>query len=297
MALTMTKQNTLWTARPVRIALVQCAFEAEPASNLTRAIGWIRKAAAAKADIVCLPELFRSPYFCNQKECPRDYTEPVPGEVVPALQKVAAELGIAIVGGSIFERAEGQNFNTACVIDKKGSLAGLYRKSHIPHDPAFYERFYFAEGNTGFQVFDLGFAKVSVLICYDQWFPEAARSAALLGAEIIFYPTAIGTLESFGQPEGSWQDAWETVQRGHAIANNLVVAPVNRVGVEGESHFWGGSFICDAFGKIISKGGSGEELVVADVDLGHSRFVRDGWRFFESRRPEIYSEITAKIKV
>lgn len=284
-----------WTPQIVTLALAQFAMQTEPAANLETALKYIADAASQKADIVCLPELFRSPYFCREEKSERDYAEAIPGEVLPALQEAAKSHDIAIVGGSIYERStEGKLFNTALVINSKGEFLGSYRKVHIPHDPNFFECNYFEHGDQGFKVFDLGVAKISVLICYDQWFPEAARSCVLKGAEILFYPTAIGTNSDSPQLEGDWQLAWETVQRGHAIANSVVVATVNRVGAEETSSFWGGSFISDAFGKLVTKGDNEPKLLVAKVDLGHSRFTRDGWRFLQSRRPDQYGQLTLK---
>lgn len=288
------KMNNLpWTPRPVTIALAQFGMSNNPEQNLQRAIDLIEKAAARKADIVCLPELFRSPYFCTQEKNDSDYSEEIPGEVVPALCAVARKFSINIVGGSIHERAQnGKLYNTSLIINKSGEPTGTYRKIHIPHDKAFYEMNYFTPGDIGFKVFDLGVAKVGVLICYDQWFPEAARTLALMGAEIIFYPTAIGRVAGIESIEGDWQHAWQTVQCGHAIANNVVVAAVNRVGVEGTSTFWGGSFICNGFGQVLARGTETAGLVIADIDLGHSKFARDSWRFFESRRPSQYVALT-----
>lgn len=284
-----------WIPRPVSIALAQFAMSVEPEDNLTRALNGIEQAARGGADIVCLPELFRSPYFCVHEQPARDYSEAIDGPVLDALSSAAKKLKIAIVGGSIYERAsDGKLYNTSMVINKEGDLAGTYRKVHIPHDPAFYEQNYFEPGDLGFKVFDLGFAKVGVLICYDQWFPEAARSLALAGAEIIFYPTAIARVRHLSPVEGNWQDAWETVQRGHAIANNVVVCAVNRVGTEEDSDFWGGSFIANGFGQILARGSETESLIKADVDLGHSSYCREGWRFFYNRRPDQYNAIISK---
>jgi predicted amidohydrolase len=286
--------NTIpWSPRPVSIALFQFAMSPEPEVNLSRALEGIQRAADRGADIVCLPELFRSPYFCVHEKSPRDYSEPLEGPVLDALCAAAKKHRIAIVGGSIYERAlDGRLFNTAPVITKDGALAGTYRKVHIPHDPAFYEQNYFLPGDVGFKVFDLGFAKVGVLICYDQWFPEAARATALAGAEIIFYPTAIARVRDLSPVEGNWQDAWETVQRGHAIANNVVVCAVNRVGSEGKSDFWGGSFIANGFGQVLARGSETTALVHAEVDLGHSAYSRESWRFFHNRRPDQYTALT-----
>jgi predicted amidohydrolase len=281
-----------WNPRRLTIALAQFAMAAEPDENLERAVHYIREAAAKGATVVCLPELFRSLYFCNEERCERDYAEEVPGKVGDVLSAEARRGKIAVVGGSVYERAaSGQLFNTSLVYNAEGKNLGMYRKVHIPHDPAFFEKNYFTPGDLGYKVFDIGVAKIGVLICYDQWFPEAARTLALMGAEVIFYPTAIARVESLPQVEGDWQSAWEQVQRGHAVANNVIVCPVNRVGTEKESTFWGGSFICDAFGKLLAKGSDAPELVVAEVDVGHSEYTRNGWRFFQSRRPETYGAI------
>lgn len=286
-----------WSPRPVTIALAQFSMSVEPEENLATAIGYIRQAAARKADIVCLPELFRSPYFCQAERSDRDYREEVPGAVGKRLSAVAQELSIAIVAGSVYERdGTTQGFNTSQVFGKDGVLKGTYRKVHIPHDPAFFERHYFTEGNQGFKVFDLGFARVGVLICYDQWFPEAARCATLAGAEVLFYPTAIGRVRSIPSIEGDWQHAWQTVQCGHAVANSVVVCAVNRTGTEDDSSFWGGSFICNAFGNVVARGSETPGLVIADIDLGHSAYVRDSWRFLVSRRPSEYFAITTPLK-
>jgi predicted amidohydrolase len=288
--------NTIpWYPRPVSVALYQFPMTPEPQENLDHALLGVRQAAQQGADIVCLPELFRSPYFCVHEKSARDYSEPLDGPVLKALTATAKECGIAIIGGSIYERTpEGKLFNTSMVISKCGELCGTYRKVHIPHDPAFYEQNYFSPGDLGFKVFDLGFAKVGVLICYDQWFPEAARSLALAGAQIIFYPTAIARVRDLNPVEGNWQEAWETVQRGHAVANSVVVCAVNRVGSEGNSDFWGGSFISNAFGQILARGSETTSLVRAEIDIGHSKYVRDSWRFFENRRPSQYSRITVE---
>ena len=285
-----------WSPRPVSIALAQFAMGTEPKENLERALQGIEQSAKQGADIVCLPELFRSPYFCVKEKCERDYAEPIEGPVLKALSAAAKKLNIAVVGGSIYERAtSGKLYNTALVIKRDGELSGIYRKVHIPHDPAFYEQHYFEPGDLGFKVFDLGFAKVGVLICYDQWFPEAARSLALAGAEIIFYPTAIARVRHLSPIEGNWQDAWETIQRGHAIANNVVVCAANRVGTEGDSDFWGGSFIANGFGQVLARGAETQGIVRADVDLGHSNYAREGWRFFHNRRPEQYASLVERV--
>jgi predicted amidohydrolase len=289
--------NKPWTPQIVKLALAQFSMGVDPAANLSKALHFIEKAAGEKADICCLPELFRTPYFCIEPNTPTDWTEELPGDLVPALSEAARAHGIALVAGSVYERVPGEiGYNTALVFNKAGELLGDYRKVHIPHDPAFYECNYFTPGDKGFKVFDLGCAKVSVLICYDQWFPEAARSCALLGADILFYPTAIGTSTEVPQVEGQWQNALELIQRSHSVANSVVVAAVNRVGQEGNSTFWGGSFISNGFGELLAKADDQERLVVAEVDLGHSRFTRDSWRFMASRRPEQYTLVTQKVK-
>ncbi|MCB0336165.1 MAG: hypothetical protein KDD62_07655 [Bdellovibrionales bacterium] len=280
----------------VVLGLVQMSMTADPEQNLEKAISGIRNAAARGAQIVCLPELFRSPYFCTQEVCEREYAEPLPGEVAPCLAALAKELEITLVAGSVYEQAADSKYNTALVFGPSGTLLGSYRKTHIPHDPAFYEQNYFTSGGQNYQVFttevDGQPVKLAVLICYDQWFPEAARSVALLGADIVFYPTAIATLDGVVESEGSWQNAWTTVQKGHAVANALVVAAVNRVGKEGSSNFWGGSFVSDAFGRTLAKGSNREEIITVEVDLAHNQEVREGWRFFKERRPDTYGLLT-----
>jgi predicted amidohydrolase len=276
----------------VDLGLLQMPMVEDPAANLVKALQLVSQAAQKGAQIICLPELFRSPYFPQVPSPPRDYSEPLLGEVSEALSNAAATHKVVLVGGSIFEATgDGKGFNTTLVYGTEGELIGKYRKTHIPNDPGFYEQCYFSPGDTGYQVFDTPWCKIAVLICYDQWFPEAARAAALKGAEIIFYPTAIGNVEGVIQREGNWQEAWENVQRGHAIANNVVVAAVNRVGTEGHTTFWGGSFVCDAFGKTLIRGSDKEELVIQRIDLNHGRFARDAWRFRVSRRPETYRGI------
>ncbi len=281
-------------ARLVKLGLVQMAMGADAAANREKARRMVGEAAGRGAQIVCLPELFTGPYFCIEERVPFTYAESVPGMTSELLSQTARESKVWLIGGSIHEHAGPAYFNTSLVFSPGGELAGSYRKTHIPHDEGFFEKNYFEPGDTGFRVFDTGPAKSGVLICYDQWFPEAARSNALLGADIVFYPTAIGAVADIQQVEGNWQEAWENVMRGHAIANAMIVAAVNRVGTEGRTTFWGGSFICDAFGRTLVRAGADEEVVVHDVDLDHSRHVREGWRFFYNRRPETYQTLTAK---
>ena len=287
----------LITKHSVRIGLIQmkCAHSRE--ENLASALKKVEEAAMKGAQIVCLPELFQSFYFCQKKD---DKTalalaEPVPGSTTAALAEVAKKLKIVLVGGSVFEKGnDGKFYNTSPVFGPDGALLGTYRKTHIPEDPLYYEQDYFTPGDTGVRVFETPFGRIAVLICFDQWFPEAARIAALKGAEIIFYPTAIGNFTDEVTPEGNWQEAWEAVQRGHAIANNVFVAAVNRVGIEDKLEFFGGSFVSDAFGTIIAHAGQGEETLLVDCDLGMIPEVRESWGFFRNRRPEFYGDITKK---
>jgi len=267
--------------------------------NLGKAVSMAERAAAQGAEIICLPELFTTPYF-PVREDPEGLMDrsgllnTIPGKVTEELGELARRTGAVVVGGSIFEASESANYNTATVHDKDGRFLGMYRKTHIPHDEGFYEKHYFAPGDTGFQVFRTSVGRISALICYDQWFPEAARSVALMGAELVFYPTAIGTVKGIEQAEGDWQQAWENVMRGHAIANAMPVCAVNRVGTEGDTEFFGGSFVCDAFGRTLARGGNGEEVVIADIDMDHGPKVREGWRFFHNRRPECYGQLVLK---
>jgi agmatine deiminase len=278
------------------LGLVQMAMGSDPEINLKHAVSGIREAARRGSDIVCLPELFRSPYFCTAEKSKTDYAEECPGIVGSTISSLAAELNITIVAGSIYERSVDKRFNTTLVYGPQGELLGSYRKTHIPHDPAFYEQYYFSSGDKNFQIFKTSVrgrpVTIGSLICYDQWFPEAARSLALLGAEIIFYPTAIGTVQNVIQQEGDWHHAWKTVQMGHAVANATVIAAVNRVGQEGDSIFWGGSFVCDAFGRLLAEGTNREEVITAPVNLSHNQFVKEGWRFFKERRPDTYELLT-----
>jgi agmatine deiminase len=282
---------------PVTIALIQMAMSDDLSSNLARACDRIRVAVAAGAEVVVLPELFRTPYFCVQNfqqeaQIGARYGEVISDRAMMAIGELAGKLGVVIVAGSFYEAGR---YNTAAVFDVDGSLCGTYRKSHIPQDPGFYEQEYFEPGDTGFMVFDTAKLRVSVLICFDQWFPEAARCATLQGAELLVYPTAIGNVDSCGQPTGHWQEAWEISQRAHAIANSVPVAVANRVGSEGESRFWGGSFVCDAFGKILAKGGVADEIVLATIDRNHGPTVCQEWGFIRNRRPDLYGAIVAPV--
>lgn len=282
-------------ARLVKIGLVQMKMGQDAEKNLEAACGFVKKAAQKGAKIVCLPELFNAPYFAQydgEKAKAQELAEEIPGKTTQALSQCARENRVVLIGGSIYEKAGNRYYNTSPVFAEDGRLIGTYRKTHIPHDPAYFEKSYFEPGDSGFKAFDAGICKLSVLICYDQWFPEAARAAALLGAEIIFYPTAIGRIRNVKQEEGNWQRAWENVMRGHAIANCVPVAAANRVGKEGDIEFWGGSFACDAFGKIVAAAGKKEEVLVCEIDLDHGKSIAEGWGFFKNRRPQAYGIIT-----
>jgi agmatine deiminase len=276
--------------KTVTIAAIQAEASTNIAANLAKAAKLVRRAARRGAEIVCLQELYRTVYFPQQPGRNRDgMAESIPGESTRMFSKLAKELGIAVIV-PIFEKARrDKKYNSAVVIDHTGRLQPTYRKMHIPQDPLFYEKDYFTPGNRGFRVYTTKFATFAVLICYDQWFPEAARQATLAGAEIIFYPTAIGDVVGYRSEDGDWHDAWETVMRGHAIANGVHVVAVNRVGREGRLRFWGQSFVCDSFGKILKRGSAGkEEILIAKLNLEHNRRIREGWGFLRNRRPDAY---------
>jgi agmatine deiminase len=279
-----------------RIGLVQLRVSEDPGANLGRALSMAGEGADRGASIVCLPELFRTRYF-PQDECADlgPLAETIPGDSTCAFSAFARERGVVVIV-PVLERGEsGAYHNTAVVIDRDGGILPLYRKVHVPHDPLFYEGHYFVPGDA-FRIYETGPARFAVLVCYDQWFPEAARAVTLMGAEIIFYPTAIGRIAGGeSEPEGDWRAAWETVQRGHAIANGVHVAAVNRAGREGELLFWGGSFVADAFGKVIARAGEGDEVLVADLDLSMNLRVREGWGFLRNRRPETYPILTRPV--
>ena len=274
----------------VKVGIVHMRMSASRENNIRKAEKLVRKAAAKRAEIVCLPELFGTLYFPQNKNADvRKLAEVIGGETVSKMRKLSKELGIIIIV-PFYEKSGSNYYNTIAVVNQNGKIAGKYRKMHIPHDPLFYEKNYFDEGNIGYRVFKTKFGKIAPLICFDQWFPEAARVVSLKGAEIIFYPTAIGTI-SKGKEIGNWQSAWETVQRAHAIANAVHVVSVNRVGKEGSLKFWGSSFVSDPFGKIIKKAGSKECVIVVKIDLRHNTRIRESWGFFRNRRPDSYGEI------
>jgi agmatine deiminase len=279
----------------VTIGLVQSKVSADISSNVTKTEKMVRQAAKKGAQIICLQELFQTPYFPQREGEKKDkYAETIPGPTTTIMSKLAKELGVVIIV-PLFEKAKnGKYYNTAVVYNTDGKSLGQYHKVHIPHDPGFYEKDYFEHGQEGYKIFKTKFGTFAVLICYDQWFPEAAREARLAGAEIIFYPTAIANIIGYVPPEGHWHNAWETVMRGHAIANSVIVAAVNRAGREEHSRFWGQSFVSDAFGKIVKRASENkEEVLVVKVDLAMNKFISDGWGFMRNRRPDTYKSLIA----
>jgi len=284
----------------VTLGLVQSSSGDDPEANMRAALDGVRTAAARGAQIVCLQELFRSRYFC-QVEDHRffELAEPIPGPSTERLAALAKELGVVLVASLFEKRAEGLYHNTAAIIDADGSYLGKYRKMHIPDDPQYYEKFYFTPGDLGFRSWDTRFARIGVLVCWDQWYPEAARLTAMSGAQILFYPTAIGWLPPEKAEHGAQQQsAWETMQRSHAIANGVYVCAVNRVGHEGPAdggiEFWGGSFVADPGGRILVKGGTGEEILTTTCDLGKVGVSRTHWPFLRDRRIDAYGDLTRR---
>lgn len=280
------------------LGLIQMRCSTEAKENLAKAIGRIHEAAKVGAQIVCLPELFLSPYFCKTHDMRLfDLAEPIPGPSSNALAAAAKQAGVVVVASIYEKEMEGLFYNTAVVFDADGSLVGKYRKMHIPHDPLYFEKYYFRPGDLGFRVFDTRFGKVGTLVCWDQWFPEGARLTALKGAEILVYPTAIGwhprEKAEFGK---SQHDAWETIQRSHAIANGIYVTAINRVGFEhsneGGIEFWGASFVSDPFGILLKRGShSEEELLIVECDRARMQDVRRNWPFFRDRRTDAYGKL------
>jgi N-carbamoylputrescine amidase len=282
------------------VALVQMAVSRQPEENLAKATARIEEAAKNGAQVVCLPELFQSQYFCQREDTRNfDLAEAVPGPSTEALGRVAQKTRTVIIAPLFERRAAGVYHNTAAIIDADGKIAGIYRKMHIPDDPAYYEKFYFTPGDLGFRAFNTEAGKIATLICWDQWYPEGARLAALHGAVILFYPTAIGWHPSEKAANGEAQrDSWRTIQRGHAIANGIYVAAVNRVGHESPEEggdgleFWGTSFLCDPQGVVIAEASTNrEEILYGEVDLAHLEDVRRNWPFLRDRRIDAYHGI------
>ena len=281
----------------------------DPEKNLERAIDKIHQASARGAQVVCLPELFQTQYFCQREDAALfDLAQPIPGPVTSRLAQLAKQLRIVLIASVFEKRAPGVYHNTAVVLDADGSHRGLYRKMHIPDDPLYYEKFYFTPGDLGFRAFDTVVGRLGTLVCWDQWYPEGARLTALQGAIVLFYPTAIGwhpaEKEQFG---ASQHDAWRTIQRAHAIANGVYVAVVNRVGHENGDirgnaapgaglEFWGGSFLCDPFGRVIAEASHDkEEILVGEVDVKSMEDTRRNWPFLRDRRIDSYAPITSRM--
>ncbi|HNY77682.1 MAG: carbon-nitrogen hydrolase [Sedimentisphaerales bacterium] len=285
------------------VGLIQMAMTPDPDDNLARAAGLVERAARDGAKVICLPELFRSPYFCQREDVALfDLAEPVPGPSTEALGKIAKSRQVTVVASLFERRAAGLCHNSVVVLDVEGRIAGLYRKMHIPDDPGYYEKFYFTPGDLGFKAFDTPVGRIGTLICWDQWYPEAARLTALQGAEILFYPTAIGwhphEKDVFG---ASQHDAWRTIQRAHAIANGVYVAAVNRIGLEKSAEdaagieFWGGTFLCDPFGVVVAQvGPASEDVLIAEVNRARIEDVRRNWPFLRDRRIDAYGRITER---
>ncbi|MGZ8557418.1 MAG: carbon-nitrogen hydrolase [Chitinophagaceae bacterium] len=283
----------------VKVGIVQMSCSTDKQANFQKAIEKIKVAAANGAQIVCLQELFTSLYFCDVEDYDNfKLAEPVPGPSSDALSKVAKESGVVIIASLFEKRTQGLYHNTTAILDADGSYLGKYRKMHIPDDPAYYEKFYFTPGDLGYKVFTTKFARIGVLICWDQWYPEASRITALMGAEILFYPTAIGWATSQDEATNTEQyNAWQTIQRSHSVANGLHVVSVNRVGFEqnGAMKFWGGSFITNTFGSILYKASHEEEEVhVEELDLEKTDRYRTHWPFLRDRRIDSYQPITKR---
>jgi agmatine deiminase len=279
--------------KTVTIGLIQTSVSENIAENVRKTVEKIEQAAAIGAQIICLQELYRTKYFPQQKnQNVEQLAETIPGESTKLFSELAKKHKIIIIAPLFEKNPNGKFYNSAVIIDSNGEVLGTYRKAHIPYDPYFYEKDYFAPGDTEYRVYDTAFARIGVLICYDQWFPEPARINALKGAEIIFYPTAIGYVKGYTSEDGDWHDAWKTIQRAHAIANGIHVAAVNRVGEEGQLEFWGGSFVCDSFGKVLKEASTTEEeVLVATVDLGKNKRIQEGWGFLRNRRPDTYNPL------
>lgn len=277
----------------MKISAVQYACSPDLQQNADKAAELVVQSARNGADVVALQELFSTTYFCREMD-PRffDWAEPVQGPLTERFCKIAKQEGVVILLPLFERKAPGVYFNSLVVIERDGSIAGVYRKMHIPDDPGFYEKYYFTPGDKGFRVFDTSAGKIGTLICWDQWFPEAARLTAMAGAELLVYPTAIGTLPEEGEEEKHrFRDAWKTIQRSHAIANGCFLASINRVGEEGGTRFWGNSFICGPFGEILAEAGEQEEIITAELDFSAIEPHRQTWPFFRDRRIDGYGDL------
>jgi N-carbamoylputrescine amidase len=283
----------------VQIGLIQMACEAQPARNLEKARARIEDAAARGAQVICLQELYRAHYPCQSEDNAQfDLAEAIPGPTTQTLGELAAKRKVVIIAPVFERRAAGVYHNAAVVLDESGRIAGHYRKMHIPDDPGYYEKFYFTPGDLDFIAHRTNRANLGVLICWDQWFPEAARLTALAGAQILFYPTAIGwTADMSAHTRERMQQGWETIQRSHAIANGVFVAAVNRVGVEGAIEFWGGSFVSDPFGEVLARASHDkEETLIVDCDLDRIEQTRRNWPFLRDRRIDAYHDLTRRFR-
>jgi len=285
------------------VGLLQLAFSAHPDDNLKKTLSWVAQAAKQGAQVICLPELYRSQYFCQKEDSSLfDLAETIPGPSTEAFQKTAKELGVAIVVPLFEKRAPGLYHNSVVMIDASGDILGIYRKMHIPDDPGYYEKYYFTPGDLGFKAFQTRFGTVGTLICWDQWYPEAARLTALQGASVLMYPTAIGWHPAEKDRYGSEQrDSWITIQRSHAIANGVYVAAANRIGHEQPVTdsdgilFWGSSFICNPQGVILAQASiDTEEILLAEIDLTQMETIRRNWPFLRDRRIDAYDGITKR---
>jgi N-carbamoylputrescine amidase len=287
----------------VKLGLLQTASSANPAENLQKALAFAERAAKQGAQIICTQELFRSLYFCQSEDHENfKLAEPVPGPTTKAFQKLAKKLRVVIIASLFEKRAAGVYHNTAAILDADGSLLGIYRKMHIPDDPLFYEKFYFTPGDLGFRAWQTRYGKIGVLVCWDQWYPEGARLTALQGAEILFYPTAIGWHPKEKVKHGSTQHAaWELIQRSHAVANGCFVAVANRIGIERPAggdglEFWGQSFVAGTSGQILAKASTNrEEVLIVSVDLSKVDVTRTHWPFLRDRRIDAYGGLTQRL--
>ncbi|MEK6985476.1 MAG: carbon-nitrogen hydrolase [Candidatus Thermoplasmatota archaeon] len=297
-----TKAKPKSVSSKVKLGLLQTHASNSAKENLERTLKLIDQAAKKGANVVCTQELFLGPYFCQEEDAANfDLAESIPGPTTAALAKKAKQHGIVIVASLFEKRAKGLYHNTAVVLDADGALMGTYRKMHIPDDPRFYEKFYFtpgdAEGPRGespWKVFNTRFGRLGVLICWDQWYPEAARLTAMQGADILVYPTAIGTWTGEMEYKPIQHDAWRTIQRSHSIANGCFVAAINRVGTEGDLEFWGGSFVSRPMGVMAAEAGDKEEVLVVECDLADIEVTRRGWPFFRDRRVDAYAALTRR---
>jgi N-carbamoylputrescine amidase len=283
--------------RKVKVGLIQMSCTKDPAANMSKTVVKIREAAQKGAQIICLQELFRSLYFCDVENYENfKLAEPIPGPSTEEFQKLSKELNVVIIASLFEKRTNGIYHNTTAVIDADGSYLGKYRKMHIPDDPGYYEKFYFTPGDLGYKTFKTKYATIGVLICWDQWYPEASRITSLMGAEILFYPTAIGWAESQDAATNDEQyNAWQTIQRSHAVANGLHVVSVNRVGNEGPMKFWGGSFVSNPFGRLLYKASHDqEEIHIEEINIDKTDSYRTHWPFLRDRRIDSYQPITKR---